>query len=183
MNLRAAAVGALSLALMLAVGAGAASPPGPRERESELVSKIAREKNLIKKAKLETKLGRLKMQRAFEAYDEGHFDECWKLLDEYWAQMNDAWSDLVASGRVAAKKPNGFKQLDIALRESRRDLRDFETRVGYEERQAAEKIRIQTENLRARVLMALFPGSVPPKEKDDADAGKPPRSKSSRRPQ
>jgi hypothetical protein len=165
MNRRAAAVGALSLALFAGAAVGFALPHKPQDPEAKLASKIARENNPVKKAKLETKLGRMKMQGAFAAYDQGQFDQCWKLLDEYLALMNQAWSDLVASGRVASKKPDGFKQLDIALRESHRDLQDFESRVGFSERQAADKISSQTVALRARVLDALFPGAVLPKKK------------------
>ena len=99
----------------------------------------------------------MKLRQAFAAYDHGDFNGCWKSFDDYLARMQAAWSALAASGRIASKKPDGFKQLDIALRESRRALEDFETRLTFEERQQVEKVRKQTEELRARVLDALFP--------------------------
>jgi hypothetical protein len=183
MNLRAVTVGALLVALSMRAGVGTASPPKSRDEEEKLSSKLQHEQNPIKKAKLETQLGRLKLEQAFSAYDQGHFDQCWKLFDVYLAHMNSAWADLEASGHEAAKKPDGFKQLDIALRESRRDLGDFETHITFEERQAAEKITAQTVELRNRVLNVLFPGAAPKKKKGslaghgppDFEAGKGPK--------
>jgi CRISPR/Cas system-associated endonuclease Cas1 len=178
MNIRAAAVGALSLVLFLSANATATAiwPQKSHEDEAKLLSKLEREKNPVKKAKLETKLGRLKLENAFEAYDKGQYDQCWKLLDEYLARMNNAWAELAASGRQAAKKPDGFKQLEIALRESRRDLHDFETRLTYAERQAAEKIAAQTVQLHSRVLSALFPGAAPKGKKGSTASDQPPGS-------
>jgi hypothetical protein len=183
MNTRAAAVGALSLVLFLSASARAASPRKSRNEEAKLLSKLEREKNPVKRAKLETKLGRLKLQRAFDAYDQGHYDQCWKSLDEYLTRMNNAWADLVASGRQAAKKPDGFKQLEIALRESQRDLHDFETRLTYEEREAAEKVAAQTVQLHSRVLRALFPGAAPKRKKTSMAGNQPAGSEPKKGPQ
>jgi hypothetical protein len=155
----------------LGAGAGIASPRSSHDDEAKLLQKIGHEENPVKKAKLETRLGRLKLQQAFSAYDKGNFKLCWKLLDDYFARMNSAWEDLVASGHVAARKSDGFKQLDIALRESRRDLEDFETHLTFDERQAAEKIRAKTEELHNRVLNALFP-LKPPVRRKGSLAGK-----------
>jgi hypothetical protein len=133
------------------------------DSEAKLLSELERETNPIKKAKLEIRLGRLKLKEAFAAYSTGKYDACWKLLAAYQSAMERAWADLQSSGRNAAKRPDGFKQLDIGLRESRRDMEDFETHITYEERQAVEKIRIQTENLHNRVLTSLFPAMAPKK--------------------
>jgi hypothetical protein len=185
MNIRAAAVGAFSLVLFLSANATATAiwPQKSHEDEAKLLSKLERENNPVKKAKLETKLGRLKLENAFKSYDRGQFDQCWKLLDEYMTRMNNAWADLVASGNQAARKPDGFKQLEIALRESRRDLQDFEVRITYEERQTAEKIRARTVELRARVLNALFPGAAPKRKKGSSAGSKPPASEPNKGPQ
>jgi hypothetical protein len=183
MNIRVAVAGAFSLVLFWSASAGAASPRKSRDKEAKLLSKLEREKNPVKKAKLETKLGRLKLTNAFKAYDQGQYDQCWKLLDEYMTRMNNAWADLVASGHQAVKKPDGFKQLEIALRESRRDLQDFETRITYEERQAADKIRAQTVELRSRVLNALFPGATSRRKKGSVAGSQPPDSEPKKRPQ
>lgn len=157
-------------ALVLGSAAFAASPDR-RHKEEKLKARIERENNPIKKAKLETRLGKLKLRDAFDAYDQGDFKGCWQLFDDYLAHMQAAWASLEASGRQASKKPDGFKQLDIALRESRRALEDFETRLTFEERQQVEKIRQQTEQLRSRVIGALFP-SRPARKRQTRSAGR-----------
>lgn len=153
--------------IVLALGSAEAFaiPSSLQRREQKLQARLEREHNPVKKAKLEVRLGRLKLQQAFAAYDRSDFDTCWKQLDDYLARMRSAWASLGASGRQAYRKPDGFKQLDIALRESRRDLSDFETRVTFEERQHVEKIKKQTEQLRNQVLNALFPQGPPPKKR------------------
>ena len=163
MATRARMVGALLLILVLEATTAWALPPKSRDKEDDLTSDIAKENNPVKKAKLEIRLGELKLNRAFTAYGQGKFDECWKQLDAYLSQMRAAWETLDASGRVASKKPDGFKQLDIALRQSRRLLEDFETRVTFDERQEVERVRKQTEELRNSVLNVLFPAPAPKK--------------------
>jgi hypothetical protein len=183
MNLRSATAGACLLALTLGLGVEIAFPRKSPDDEAKLLSVLEREKNPVKKAKLETRLGRLKLQQAFSAYDQGQFDLCWKLFDDYLGHMKSAWTDLGASGREAARHPDGFKQLDIALRESGRDLEDFQTRVTFQEREAVDKIHAQTADLHNHVLDALFPGGIPAKKKGalagkrarDSNSGKGPR--------
>ena len=170
------------MAFTLGAGVGIAFPRKSPDDEAKLLSRLAREQNSIKKAKLETRLGRLKLVQAFSAYDQGHFDQCWKLFDDYLARMNNAWAELVASGHEAAKKPDGFKQLDIALRESRRDLEDFETHITFDERQAAEKIHTLTVELQNRVVNALFPGEPAGKKKGSLAGSEPPDSEQGKGP-
>jgi hypothetical protein len=138
-----------------------------------LLAQLERENNPVKKAKLEVRLARLRLVEAFEAYSSGRYDDCWKLLATYQDFMDRAWADLQASGRIAARKSDGFKQLDIGLRESRRDMIDFETHITFDERQAVEKIRMKTEALHNLVLNALFPPTPPKKNKSNSPGPSP----------
>jgi hypothetical protein len=166
MKLCASSVGiALISAMALVMGTTIPVLARSHDNETKLMAKLQRETNPVRKAKIEVKLGRLKLHKAFSAYSDGHYDDCWKLLDDYQSYMEKAWADLQASGKNAAKKSDGFKQLDIGLRESRRDMEDFETRITYDERKAVEKIRLKTENLHNRVLTALFPAMAPKKNR------------------
>lgn len=144
---------------------GATASAKPRDDGPKLLSKLERESNPVKKAKIEVRLARLRLEEAFDAYSNGHFDEFWKLLGVYEDFMNKAWADLQASGRIAYKKSDGFKQLDIGLRESQRDVEDFETRITFDERQEVQKIQARMEKLHNQVLKALFPQPAPKKRK------------------
>lgn len=142
-----------------------------RDDGAKLLAQLERENNPVKKAKIEVRLARLRLEEAIEAYSNGHYDDFWKLLGVYEEFMNKAWADLQASGRVAAKKSDGFKQLDIGLRESRRDLEDFETRITFDERQAVQKVRVRMDEIHNQVLKALFP--QPPAKKKSGSPGMP----------
>jgi len=138
-----------------------------------LLAELTRESNPVKKAKLEVRLARVRLAEAIDAYSGGHYDDFWKLLGAYEEFMKKAWADLQASGKIAARKPDGFKQLDIGLRESRRDLEDFETRITFDERQEVQKIRARTDEIHNQVLKALFP-SAPSKKNKSGSSGEAP---------
>ncbi len=173
MKLRATLTAALIPSFLLIVVAFVAVRATAEDEEAKLISKIGQENNSVKKAKLEVKLGRLRLKEAFASYSAGKYEDCWKGLGSYQDTMDQAWADLQASGKVAAKKPDGFKQLDIGLRESRRDLEDFETHITFAERQAVEKIRAKTDDLHNRVLKALFPSLPSRKNKPRAPESSP----------
>lgn len=144
------------------------SPPlaaSHRQSEQQLVARIQREKNPIKKAKAEIKLARLKLDEAIATYDKGDGPGCQRLLAAYLECVNTAWDLLKGTGRNAVKKPQGFRELDLALRGDHRLLDDFEHRIPYDDRVAVEKISHQADAIHTDVLAALFPPvtSVPPK--------------------
>jgi hypothetical protein len=143
--------------LLLAGLAETGSARRRRDNEEKLVARIARERNPVKKAKLEVRLGRVKLLQASDAYDQGDLENCQRLLGIYLEHMKNAWALLEGSGRQASRHPQGFKQLDIALREDARFLEDLQHRLPYEERKTVESVAKQVDDLRARVLRALFP--------------------------
>lgn len=142
-----------------------ASPAPRQDSEHKLQARIEREQNPVKRAKFKVRLGRVKLLQAVNAYDQGNLDQCRELLDAYLEGMKSAWTDLQDSGRPAWRKPDGFKQLDIALREDGRFLEDFEHRIPFEQRGPVEKVHQEVEDLRAAVLKALFPPEGPQKER------------------
>lgn len=154
------------VSLMGLLGFSASASPFPRrDSEEKLQARIERERHPVKRAKFKVRLGRVKLLKAVNAYDQGNLDQCQELLDAYLGEMKSAWTDLQDSGRQAWRKPDGFKQLDIALREDGRFLEDFEHRIPFEQRGPVEKVHQEAEDLRAAVLKALFPPEGPQKER------------------
>lgn len=165
MALRFAAIAILVWAIGLEGSAGFASPPPRKDSEPKLLARIERQQNPVRRAKLKVRLGRVKLTQAIAAYDRGSLEQCQQLLDSYLETMQSAWADLQSSGREAWRKPNGFKQLDIGLREDIRFLEDLMRRVPYEHRGPVEKVFHEAESLREAVLKALFPPVRPQKER------------------
>jgi hypothetical protein len=129
-----------------------------RETEEQLLEHIQREQNPLKRSKFELKLADLKLEQAQSAYGKDDPELGAKLLGEFVAHMQAAWKALRDSGRKAVKQPQGFKELDIALREHARTLEDLARRVSYFQRQPVEKAEQEMERIRGEVLQALFPG-------------------------
>lgn len=150
-----------SIGVSLALGATLLVPFTVRgrdgEKDEELAARIEAEKNPIKKAKFEVRLGRLKLSHAVESCTKDDHPHCQEFLGSFLSLMKGSWNRLEATGRVAAKQVDGFKELDIALREGSRELEDLKHRVPYQDMEEITSAQRETEQLRAEVLRALFP--------------------------
>jgi hypothetical protein len=134
-----------------------------RDSEAELQARIEQERNPVKKAKLEIKLARIKLGEAQAAYNKGDMNAGAEVLNAYVGHMESSWQALHDSGRVASRKPQGFKELEIALREDTRLLEDLKRSIPFFNRSPVEKVIQKVEKIRAQVLQALFPVMKPTK--------------------
>jgi len=133
-----------------------------KENEAKLLASIEREKKPVKKAKLEVRLGRLQLQQAIKAYEKQQIPEGQKLLSSSVEDMEQAWNILKASGRNAAKEPQGFRTLEIALNADSRRLDDLRRETFYLNRPPLDDALRKLNHLHEQVLLALFPGAAPP---------------------
>lgn len=132
-----------------------------RETEEELLKRIQGEQNPVKKAKYEIRFADLKLEQAQNAYEQGNVQLGAKLLEAYVEHMKTSWKILQESGRQAAKQPQGFKELDISLRQDVRLLEDLRHRVVYFDRGPVDEAAQDMERVRSEVLRALFPAAKP----------------------
>jgi len=132
-----------------------------RETEAQLLQRIQRQQNPVKKAKDEIKLARLKLTQVRDAYAQGHIEAGAKLLGTFVDTMKTSWKLLQDSGRKASKQPEGFRELEIALRENVRLLQDLGRTVSYFDRAPLMNAAQELEQMRYEVLHALFPGNPP----------------------
>ena len=156
--------GARAIAWAAALGIVAAGPALQAKHqasEQEIEARIQTETNPTKKAKLEMQLGTLKLTEAVAAYDHNRFDDAPKLIGTYWSWMKRAWDVLERSGRDAGRRPQGFKDLDITLRENARQLNDLDHRTPLADRVEIEQVAAKIDALHGEVLGALFPGAAP----------------------
>jgi hypothetical protein len=165
-----------SAVLCLVVLSGAWCPPSlgaarHADTETDLQARLEREQNPVKKAKYEVRLGRVKLTEAIAAYDKGDLDGCNALAAAYLGQMKSAWQRLRSTGRNALKKPEGFRDLDIALREDARLIADLERRIPYNDRGPLTEVAHEVEQIHGEVLAALFPSGEPSKPKKHPRGG------------
>jgi hypothetical protein len=141
-----------------------------RETEEQLLQRIRSEQNPVRKAKDEIKLASLKLTQVHDAYSQGQTEAGEKLLGTFMDAMETSWKLLQDSGRVASKQMDGFRELEISLRENERSLQDLGRTVSYFDRTPLVKAAQELESIRFDVLHALFPegshgtrkGSPPP---------------------
>ena len=133
------------------------------DSEPDLLARMEREKDPIRHAQLEVRLARVKLFEAMAAMDKGDVEGSQKLLGAYLARVKSAWATLRSSGRPAAKKPAGFKELEIELREDTRYLMDLKHRYVYTDRAPVEKIAQEVDQIHAEVLQSQFPAAPPAK--------------------
>ena len=141
--------------------AGASSAPSS-ETEAQLLARMQNEHDPVRKSKGEIRLARIKLRQAIQAYGQGNMEQGAQLVSAYLGRIKDSWQILRSSGRNAARAPQGFRELDIELREDARLLDDLKRRVSYFDRDPVEKAAKEAEQVRAEVLQALFPAARAP---------------------
>jgi len=132
-----------------------------RETEEQLLQRIQSEQNPVKKVKDEIKLATLKFTQLHDAYSQGHIEAGAKLLGTFMDEMRISWKLLQDSGRKASKQPEGFRELEISLRENERLLQDLARTVSYFDRAPLVNAAQELDQMRSEVLHALFPGGNP----------------------
>lgn len=111
----------------------------------------------VRRAKLLTKLSAEEFRSFREAVDAADSPAALRLLGDYRDQLVDAQKALAASGVDAEKRPKGFKELQISLRENLRTLGDILLAIPADEREPFDAIRQQLERVNKQLILELFP--------------------------
>jgi hypothetical protein len=164
----------LSVLVIILTGSWAVA----QQAEEQLQQRIQKEKNPVKKAKDEIKLARLKLAQVHDSYSRGQIEEGAKLLATFSDEMKTSWKLLQGSGRNAAKEPDGFRELEIELREDVRTLQDLERTVSYFDRAPLMNAEQELEKMRDEVIHAEFPGGNPRTRKNSPPPQAPPSPES-----
>lgn len=123
--------------------------------------------NAVDRAKALGKLGHEEYAAARQAVDAGKTEEALQFLKDYNRQSIDTHADLLKTGVDPAKHSNGFRQLQISVRERERDLKEIIRRVGFEQNRPFEDLRKNLDELNQKLLQELFPRRPPNKETSD----------------
>src|SRR5260370_11927521 len=95
----------LFAAALILLGWPAVSPVRRPDTEEDLLARIEHAGNPVKKAKYQTRLGRLKLLQAIDAYEKSNLGEGQRLLGAYVERMHQSWQTLRDSGRRAIHQP------------------------------------------------------------------------------
>jgi hypothetical protein len=123
--------------------------------------------NAVGRAKALGKLGHEELVAARQAADAGNFDEALQFVRDYNEQAASVHEDLLKTGVDPVKHSNGFRQLQISVRERERDLRELISRVEFGRRGPFETIRDDLDNLNQKLISELFPHRAPNKQSNE----------------
>jgi len=147
----------LLLAGALAPTTGAATDEVRAKELQKEREKLQKETDPVDRAKIGVKISDLLVEDVGDAVRQGDFDELATQLSAYAQTIENAHKELVDSGRDAVKKPGGFKELEIALRQHVRKFEDLSRMLNLQRRVPLEKTKDLAVSIRDKVLKALFP--------------------------
>ncbi len=142
-------VGACLLALV--------AQPAAQDRLAHLQAQFERESDLVHKAKTLSKLQEAEFDAARREANAGRIEQALRLVEQYRDALRSVHAALVGTGINAEKKPAGFKQLEISVRESIRELNDISLALSLDQRSPFDAVRSELEEIQGQLLKELFP--------------------------
>ncbi|HVA72307.1 MAG TPA: hypothetical protein VNF02_04275 [Candidatus Limnocylindrales bacterium] len=154
--------GVLFAGIALAIAAGSAVPAiaqtaRARKSVAKFQAQFAREKKPVGQAKAVVKLGRAEYVAAWQCVTAGNFSGALEFVKDYNEHAIAAHDALDKTGVNAEKHSNGFRQLQISVRESLRQLREIAGRVPFEQRQPFQTLEKNLNALNQTLILELFP--------------------------
>jgi hypothetical protein len=140
-----------------------ATSPALANNLDKLRQELARANDPIARAKATAKLGDALVKQMSELYKKGAYTDGEQLLGEYLAAVRAAHRGLQESGRDARRKPAGFKQLEIHLRQSGHTLERIAQHAPLDSRDPLVQAQKELDGIRSELLQALMQGSPKPK--------------------
>lgn len=147
--------GTLFLAVLVA------APAAPRDDTSKLLARFEQETNPVHKAEQLQKLGSAEFREIEKDVRNRQFGAAAQMLRRYHDQAEQCSKLLDETHIDAVKKPAGFKQLQISLREALERLDRLIATMTADEQARFRHDRDDLEELNSYVLQELFPGPKP----------------------
>ncbi len=137
-------------------------------RVQDLRTQFVREPNPVRRAKLLPRLEQAEFAEIRQQIDGGDYAKALELLGGYRDEVRATQKALDATGVDPEKKPGGYKELQIAVRESLRQLSEVLVTLPGDWKMGFDDIRRELEAANNRLIVQLFPhqpGHQPQSEK------------------
>jgi hypothetical protein len=131
--------------------------PLPQNRLADLRSQYHHETDPIRRAKIVRKLGTAEFEELRHHAEAGNFSEALRLLGDYRDEVLATHKMLDSTGVDAEQHPAGFKELQISVRESLRQLNEVLLTIPPEWKMGFEDIRKELDAANKRLILELFP--------------------------
>jgi hypothetical protein len=118
---------------------------------------VAQSNDPVRQAKNVVRQGELQLEQVRREVRDENYDEALRVLREYRDAVKSAHAALKASRKDAEKKPGGFKNLQIHIRQNIPRLEQTILTVPVEQREPFEAIRKELDTIDRELIDALFP--------------------------
>jgi len=125
-----------------------------RGRLSELTDPVERTKSYIV-------ISEVLLSFASDAVKDGTVEELGVLMDQYVTAIRSARDTMTASKRDPEKRPQGYRDLELALRAQTRSLRDLGGQLLVDQREPVVRAETAASSIREELLQMLFPQQKP----------------------
>jgi hypothetical protein len=138
-----------------------------QNRLPELRARFAHESDPVRKAKLMPQLSIAEFQEIDADFAAGKLPDAVSLLQDYRDEVQTCETGLDAKRVDADRHPAGFKQLQIAMRESMRQLDELLSSLTADQQPPFLAVRKDLEDLDRHIIHELFPNQ-PARESEPA---------------
>ena len=145
-----------SVALVLMIGLSAKWTLGQKQI-LDFRTRFTQETDAVRRAQKMPKLGEAEFDEITRDIDEGKLTDGLAILKEYRDEIQLCEEGLDAKKIDAEKHPQGFKQLEISLRQSLRRLNNLLLGFTTDEQAPFLEVRIDLDELNRHLIHELFP--------------------------
>ena len=120
-------------------------------------AEYASETDAVRRAKIVAKLGQAESKAAQQSVDIGNFVEALDFMKDYDEKASETDRALDKTGVNPESHSNGFRQLQISVRENLRTVRQIANRAAFDQRQPFLDLAKHLDALNQKLLGELFP--------------------------
>jgi hypothetical protein len=131
-----------------------------QDRTTDLRARFEHETNPVQKAKLMPELGEAEFQQIRTKVDQDDFSTALDLLKKYDQQVDACVKGLASLNVDPEKRPAGFKQLQISVRDSLRRIDALLPPMTIDEQAPFLEIRKKLDEVNRRLIEQLFPRRI-----------------------
>jgi len=128
-----------------------------QDRTAELRARFQKETDSVRKARLVAPLADSEFRDMHEKIDAGDLTAAAEIAEHVREEAAASKKALDAKSRDAEAHPDGYKQLEISVRESIRRLDDIMVSLAKDDQKPLADVRAELESLDREMIHRLFP--------------------------
>jgi hypothetical protein len=144
----------------------------PQNTTEGFRTKFTHANDPVHKARILVQLGDAEFRDIQKEVGSDNAEGALAILQQYRDEAQACQKDLEASGRDPEKHPNGFKELQISLRESLRRLDNIIADLSGDEQKSFREVRQDLEQMDLKLIHQLFPRRPEAQPKSQPDKPK-----------